>query len=80
MQTSAAITTMSSKGQLVIPREIRESLAIGAGTKLAVRIEGGRIILQPLTEKLVDEMMGIFAGGASMADELQAVRRAEEKC
>ena len=80
MGLSAAITTMSSKGQLVIPREIRESLSLVAGTKLTVKIEGGRIILQPLTEKLVDEMMGIFAGGTSMADELLAVRRAEEKC
>jgi len=39
----------SSKGQLVIPSAIRESLGIEAGTRVAIRLEGMRVILEPET-------------------------------
>jgi AbrB family looped-hinge helix DNA binding protein len=71
--------TVSSKGQLVIPTEIRTSLGIVPGTRIVMSVAGTRIILQPVTERLVDEMMGMFAGGPSMADELQRERRAEDE-
>ena len=37
----------SSKGQIVIPKEIRDALGIKPGTVLSVHVEGGRIILEP---------------------------------
>ncbi len=77
MKTQMA--TVSSKGQLVIPAEIRSSLGIQAGTRISITAEGDRIILQPITEKLIDDLRGRFAGGPSMADELQQMRRAEDK-
>jgi AbrB family looped-hinge helix DNA binding protein len=72
-------TTISTKGQLVIPAEMRASLGISAGTRVILTLDGNRLILQPVTERLVDETMGMFAGGPSMADELQRERRAEDK-
>ncbi len=42
------IVKMLAKGQVVIPREIREALGIVAGAKLHVRIEGKEIVLYPL--------------------------------
>ena len=41
------LVTVSSKGQMVIPAKIREELAIKAGTKVSVSIEGGRVIVDP---------------------------------
>jgi AbrB family looped-hinge helix DNA binding protein len=73
------VATLSTKGQLVIPAEVRASLGLTAGTRFAISVDGNRLVLQPITERLVDEMMGMFAGGPSMADELQADRRAEDK-
>lgn len=70
---------VSSKGQLVIPSGMRDELGIQAGTRVALRIEGSRIVLQPVTTRLVDELCGITEGGPSMTDDLLADRRAEHK-
>jgi|ERR1700677_1093531 AbrB family looped-hinge helix DNA binding protein len=55
----------SSKGQLVIPSAIRESLGIEAGTRVAIRLEGMRVILEPETLaaklRLISEMRGCTA-------------------
>ena len=40
-------TTVSSKGQMVIPAALREQLGIEAGTRIAMRVEGSRLILNP---------------------------------
>jgi AbrB family looped-hinge helix DNA binding protein len=76
-------TTVSTKGQVVIPAAIRDELKIEPGTRIAVRIEGGRIILDPetLTAKLrkIKEMRGYTAGGPSMTDELLEDRRKERE-
>jgi AbrB family looped-hinge helix DNA binding protein len=71
--------TVSSKGQLVIPKEMRETLGIEAGTRIAISVEAGRIVLQPSNMKLVDKLCGIAAGGPSMTDQLLAERRAEHR-
>lgn len=40
-------TTISSKGQITIPKEIRDQLKLTEGTKFAVRVVNGRIELVP---------------------------------
>ncbi len=39
--------TISYKGQVAIPKEIREALHIKAGDKVAFKIDKGRIVLEP---------------------------------
>ena len=72
-------TTVSTKGQVVIPAAIRHELGIEPGTRLAMRVEGGRMILdaESVAAKLrkIEAMRGITAGGPSMADELIEERR-----
>ena len=76
-------TTVSSKGQLVIPAPIRESMGIEPGTRVAIRQEGTRLILEPQTLaaklKLIKELRGLTAGGPSMTDELLEDRRRERE-
>jgi AbrB family looped-hinge helix DNA binding protein len=76
-------TTVSSKGQLVIPAQIRESMGIEPGTRVAIRQEGTRLILEPQTLaaklKLIKELRGLTAGGPSMTDELLEDRRRERE-
>ncbi len=40
-------TTLSSKGQVVLPSPLRRKLGLHAGDPLEAKIEGGRIILTP---------------------------------
>ena len=41
-------TTVSRKGQIVIPKQARDKLSLTTGTVLRVQIEGKRVILEPL--------------------------------
>lgn len=43
-------TTLSSKGQVVIPLEIRKRLGLPPGSVISCYLENGRIILDPLKE------------------------------
>ncbi len=77
------ITTVSSKGQMVIPAKLREALGIRAGTRVAIRREGIELILRPSTavtaRQLIKKMRGITAGGPSFCDELLEDRRRERE-
>lgn len=43
-------TVVSGKGQIVIPKEVREKVGLTKGTTLKVWVEGKRIILEPAAE------------------------------
>jgi AbrB family looped-hinge helix DNA binding protein len=77
------LATVSSKGQLVIPAAIREALGIEPGTRVAIRQEGSRLILEPQTLaaklKLIGEMRGCTAGFGSGTDLLLEDRRLERE-
>jgi len=76
-------STVSSKGQLVIPAEMRQALGIEPGTRVAIRREGDELILRPVSEvvlrRLIKELCGMTAGGPSMTDQLIAERREEDQ-
>jgi AbrB family looped-hinge helix DNA binding protein len=56
--------TFTSKGQLVIPAELRRKHGIQAGTKVQfLEDQFGRIVLQPITEEYINRVMGCLAGG-----------------
>ncbi|MCR5338559.1 MAG: AbrB/MazE/SpoVT family DNA-binding domain-containing protein [Lachnospiraceae bacterium] len=46
---SIDVLTVSSKGQVVLPAEMRRKLSIESGAKLAVYISGDVIMLKPIT-------------------------------
>jgi AbrB family looped-hinge helix DNA binding protein len=50
-----ATTKMSSKGQVVIPEEIRNRLGLKAGTKFVVVGREGTLILKAIAEPSMDE-------------------------
>ena len=41
------VTTVSTKGQVVVPSRIRRKLGLQAGDSLEARVEGQRIVLTP---------------------------------
>lgn len=59
--------TLSSKGQLVIPKSIRADAQLSTGAVFAVRFEHGEIHLRPLPPAQVStlvEVAGCLAGAA----------------
>ena len=75
-------TTISSKGQVVIPAELREQFGLKKGTPATWSEERGRLVLTPITEHRLDEIMGFLKsapGEPSVFDELFAERERERK-
>lgn len=52
---TVATTKMSSKGQIVIPEEIRNSLHLKAGTRFVVVGEGDVVVLKTISPPSFDE-------------------------
>jgi AbrB family looped-hinge helix DNA binding protein len=52
---AVATTKMSSKGQVVIPEQVRKSLNLQAGTQFIVLGEGDVVILKTITPPPVEE-------------------------
>jgi AbrB family looped-hinge helix DNA binding protein len=74
-----SFTTVSSKGQVVIPAELREKLGIEAGTRIAVRVEKDHlIILEPINEMYIRRLRGSLKGPVSMVDARQREKRLEK--
>ena len=72
--------TFTSKGQLVIPAELRRKHKIQAGTKVRfLEDEFGRIILQPVTEECIRRARGYLAGGPDYLAIWEKEHRAEGK-
>lgn len=49
MSQQLEITRLSSKGQLVIPKKLREELKWKAGEHVAVQLKGNQLILRKLS-------------------------------
>lgn len=45
-----AITSLSSKGQFVLPAELRKKLSLAEGSKFFIMCEGENIMLKPIKE------------------------------
>lgn len=71
-----ALVVLSSKGQIVIPKAVREAMGIKPGTRLRVITSEGKIILQPLPGSPIDRLHGKF-GGEDFLTELEAEHREE---
>lgn len=63
-------TKISSKGQVVVPKEVRTKLKIKPGTFFRVQLEKNNIILTPMKKSPIEKLYGKFAG-EKILDELE---------
>jgi len=73
------IVKTSFKGQIIIPKEIREKLGVTPGEKVMLRIVGKHAEITPIPNDSIKAMRGIIKGGKSMAKELLAERKRDNK-
>ena len=55
----SATVTLSSKFQIVIPREAREALGLSAGDELLVLSKPDRVVILPKPKKFAKHMAGL---------------------
>jgi AbrB family looped-hinge helix DNA binding protein len=48
------VTSLSTKGQVVIPRSVRERLGLKPGAKMIVMSDGQNVLLKPLEAPMLD--------------------------
>jgi AbrB family looped-hinge helix DNA binding protein len=56
-------TVVSSRGQVVIPAELREEYGLDKGTRAVWTEDNGRLVLTPITERRLNEIMGSLKPG-----------------
>ena len=71
------IVRVSSKGQIVLPAELRKKYGIEAGSRLGIVEYAGALYLVPLSNDPIGELRGILAGTGYSSEQFVAERRAE---
>lgn len=59
--------TVTVKGQVVIPAQIRRRLGVKQGTRLRVEEHDGAIIMRPIARDYFERMSGILDGASAVA-------------
>jgi AbrB family looped-hinge helix DNA binding protein len=75
----AQVSTVTTKGQLVIPSKLRRKYSIKKGTQVAFVEEENRLILQPLTPEFIRSLRGSLRGGPSALEALLEDRKRDRK-
>jgi AbrB family looped-hinge helix DNA binding protein len=71
--------TISSRGQIAIPKAVREKLNLKEGTEISMDVQGEALVMKRLVRNLPDwrTMQGMVQGGESLTQALEAEHRAE---
>jgi len=65
-----AATKMSTKGQIVIPKQLREKLGLQPGDPLAMAVDGDRLVLRKITlDDLLQESQRNYREGKTLSHE-----------
>ena len=76
-------TTLSEKGQIVIPKEIREKLKLEKGNVFEIELKGNLIILKPagkmMKVKNWKELRGLLKGKYSTREFLEERQKDRER-
>ncbi|MFA5994912.1 MAG: AbrB/MazE/SpoVT family DNA-binding domain-containing protein [Patescibacteria group bacterium] len=61
------ITSVSSRGQVVIPEAIRKVLGVNTGTKMFVFTDGNNVLLKPLPNERLTEFKNLIQASQKFA-------------
>ena len=73
------VSTVTTKGQLVIPSKLRRKYSIKEGTQVAFVEQENRLVLQPLTTEFIRSLRGSLKGEPSALKALLSDRKRERK-
>jgi AbrB family looped-hinge helix DNA binding protein len=52
--------TVAERGQITLPKSVRDALGLAKGTKLTVELDGGRIVLRKQVDDALSRVRGRF--------------------
>ena len=70
------LARLSSKGQLVIPKAVRQALGLRPGTQFYIRLMEGKILLEPVAPSPIAALYGKYPNTDFLAD-LEAEHKQE---
>ena len=67
---------VAERGQITLPKAVRDALGLTKGTQLKVELDGGRIILRKSVDDAISRARGRFEldGFATVDEAMRAVR------
>jgi antitoxin PrlF len=68
--------TVAERGQITLPKAVRDALGLSKGTKLKIELDGGRIVMRKDVSDALSRLRGRFElDGFSSTDEaMRAIR------
>lgn len=73
------VSQISSKGQILIPRQLRRKLGFKAGSKVQLIEEEGRLVIAPAPDDPIAAATGFLTGTFSLTDEILREHREEAR-
>ena len=70
MSMIAEITSVSSKGQVVLPKAIRDEMNLDTGSKLVIFTDGKNILLKPITMPDLSEFESLMKESKKWAEKV----------
>jgi len=71
------VVTVSSKGWVVIPAELRKKYDLHAGKAVTIIDYGGVLAIVPLMSNPIEQLAGMLAGKSSLTQALLSERKEE---
>ena len=72
-------STITSKGQIVVPARLRKRYGLKPGTKIRFIERNHEILFQPVTSEYIRSLCGILKGDTSLTRELLKERAKDKK-
>jgi AbrB family looped-hinge helix DNA binding protein len=71
----------TSKGQIVIPAEVRRRFGIKGGTRISIQVDedGQAIVLKPITRHFIESLRGIDRGKGMLQTLIEERRQDKER-
>jgi antitoxin PrlF len=60
---------VAERGQITLPKAVRDALGLSKGSKLKVELEGGRIVLRKDVDDAISRLRGRFRLPAGMSSD-----------